>query len=518
MIGPIIVFLLALAIYLPFNSFIPITDPVEANYALTAKEMLLSGNWLSPQIYGHFWYDKPAMIYWLIAASYRLFGVGEFAARFPAALFSAASVGYIYWFGKKIFGNWRIGMLAALVLATSLEYWVLSRMILTDAVLFFFGSVALASFYLGISDRGKSWYIAAYFFAGLAVLTKGPVGIILPALVIFVYIVVTRRWNLLSKLFLLPGLAIFLLTAAPWYVAMYRIHGQEFVNTFLGLHNFLRATVSEHPKDNVFYYYLILFPVSMLPWTGMFLRSLFNRGASHFSFLAIWTGVIVIFFSLMATKYPTYALPALFPAALLTAQQMEQMQACRPRQWLWLSLPALLMLLAVAVGTKLLLPGVDHFWFYLVAGISALIICCMQVRGEKALMPLAVGAMVSIVSLLIISQAMIPLAATRSAKAAAKVLPSSGAVVAAYGDYPTSAGFYSGYLIPHLVLAENTVAHNVWAGKHTEPTETVAAFTERTADNPETYILVGKDSQLPLNGFQQVGEYGNYDLYKRTSR
>jgi len=68
-----------LVFFLPFNSHIPVTDPVEANYALTAKEMLFSGNWLSPQIYGHYWYDKPAMIYWLIAASYKLFGVNEFA-------------------------------------------------------------------------------------------------------------------------------------------------------------------------------------------------------------------------------------------------------------------------------------------------------------------------------------------------------------------------------------------------------------------------------------------------------
>ena len=85
-----------LALYAVGNSFLPVTDPVESNYALTAKEMVQSGNWLSPQIYHMYWYDKPIMVYWALALSYSVFGITDFAARFPSALFGALSVGLMY--------------------------------------------------------------------------------------------------------------------------------------------------------------------------------------------------------------------------------------------------------------------------------------------------------------------------------------------------------------------------------------------------------------------------------------
>lgn len=513
---PLVVFFIALALYLPFNSYIPITDPVEANYALTAKEMLTSGNWLSPQIYGQFWYDKPAMIYWLIAGSYKVFGIGEFAARFPAALFSAASVSFICWFGKRLYDNWLIGFFAAVVLATSLEYWVLARMIITDAVLFFFASVAMGTYYLGLIGQGKIWYALGYLFAGLAVLTKGPVGIVLPALTLFVYICVTRRWELFFRLFLLPGLAIFFLAAAPWYLAMVHAHGSEFVDTFLGLHNVLRATVSEHPKDNVFYYYLVLFPVSLLPWTGVFLRSLSGKKPPHFAYLAVWLAVIIVFYSLMATKYPTYVFPALFPAALLTGCQLEQMLSARKSRWLWLLLPALLQLAVFAAGIRFL-PTADGWLVYLAVGIAVIVILWLQLWGDAVWMPWATGAAVVLTSLLLIYQGLVPLAETRSAKAVVSTLPARGAEVAAYGDYPTSAVFYSGYTIPRLQDAPDSAAAGVWAGKYTMPKETTASFSARTAQNPEVYILANTGITPPLEGLQPVAEAGKYTLYKRIS-
>lgn len=513
----LVVFVLALAIYLPLNSLIPVTDPVEANYALTAKEMLLSGDWLSPQIYGQFWYDKPAMIYWLIAGSYKLFGVGEFAARFPAALFSAASVAFTCWFGRRLYDNWLTGFLAALVLATSLEFWVLARMIITDAILFFFASVAVGTYYLGLIGQGKIWYAVGYFFAGLAVLTKGPVGIALPVMSVFAYIILTRRWALFSRLFLLPGLVIFLLVAAPWYGAMIKAHGQEFVDTFLGLHNYLRATVSEHPKDNVVYYYLVLFPLSLLPWTGIFFRSLAGKKPPHFAFLAVWLGVTVGFYTLMATKYLTYVFPALFPAALMTGCQLEQMLSAGRRRWLWLSLPVLLLLAALAAGLKFL-PGSGWLVLYLAAGLAAVAVLWLQLRGDPIWLPWATGAFMVVISLLLIYQGLIPLAGSRSAKAIVAAVPARGAEIGSFGEYPTSAVFYSGYPMPRLVSGNTDLSDGgVWAGKYTMPTETVASFAARTAGNPETYILVRQGNAPPLSDLQAVAESDRYVLYKRTN-
>lgn len=511
----VVIFLVALAVYLPFNAQIPITDPVESNYALTAKEMLAIGDWLSPRIYGQFWYDKPAMIYWLIISGYKLFGVGEFAARFPAGVFSAASVSFMYWFGYKIFDSRRTGLLAALVLGTSLEFWVLARMVITDAILFFYSSVALGTLYLGLDGRGRGWYTVAYFFTALAVLTKGPVGIVLPVLIVFVYIMVTRRFSLLKRLFILPGILIFLATAAPWYIAMYQAHGKDFLDTFLGLHNYIRATVSEHPKDNVFYYYLELFPISLLPWTGVFFRSLYGKRPPHFAFLAVWLAVTIAFYTMMATKYPTYVFPATFPAALLIAYQLEQMRYAGWRQWLWLSVPALTLVVLIAAAKKFL-PDADWTIIYPVSAGVALVIVWLQLRGDRTWLPWTAGIAVAMISILLIVNGAEPLAKNHSAKLAAQALPVKGAVVAAYGDYATSAVFYSGYVIPRLVQKEQDLTPSgVWAGKYTMPTETATAFAARTANNPEAYILVNNVSNLPVGGFRPVGQYGTLTLYKR---
>ena len=170
------IFLSSLVLYLLFNWNLPITDPVESNYALTAKEMLASGDFLSTRIYGVYWYDKPALIYWTIIASYTMFGVNEFAARFPMAVAGALSVSFIYWLVYKIERNATIALLSAGILATSLEFWILAKIVVTDSFLFLFHSIAVGLVYLAWRERRKSYAMIAYGAAGLAVLTVRPRG------------------------------------------------------------------------------------------------------------------------------------------------------------------------------------------------------------------------------------------------------------------------------------------------------------------------------------------------------
>lgn len=523
----VMIFFAAAAVYLFFNASIPVTDPVEANYALTAKEMLLSGDWLSPRIYGQYWYDKPAMVYWLIILSYKLFGINEFAARFPSALFSALSVSFCYWFVRQLYGEERVAILSAMVLGTSLQFWILAKMIITDACLFFFVSVALATFYLGLSGQGKKWFIVAYASSGLAVLTKGPVGIVLPALVVFTYILVSRRWALFKQLSLISGMAVFGAIVLPWYFYMYKAHGTEFIDTFLGLHNYIRATVSEHPKDNVFYYYLVLFPLSLLPWTGLFLKALGSLAvrpqAMHERFLWVWAAVILVFFTLMATKYPTYVFPALFPAAIVTGGYIARMENGGGRtDWLWLAIPAGLLFAGFAIGLKYLKANPDWFVVSSLSGVAIIALIWLQTRGDRRLMPAAVALGVAALSLVISVYGFASYADTRSAKVVAAALPKEGAIVASYGDYPTSAVFYSDYLIIRLVTGkESNEPRGIWAGKYTMPTEPEDVFYARTLTNPATYVIVNAHDQqqfqakLQVQNFVPVASHGKMTLYKR---
>lgn len=524
----LLVFFAALTFYLGFNAYIPVTDPVESNYALTAKEMLLSKDWLSPRIYGHYWFDKPIMIYWLIALSFKIFGITDFAARVPSALFSAGSVTFIYWFGQRLFMNRNAALLSALVLGTSLEFWVLSKMIITDAVLFFFTSVSLATLYLGLRKQGVIWYIIAYGAAGMAVLTKGPVGLVLPGIIILSYILLTRQWNLFKNLFLVPGSLVFLLVAGPWYLKMYQLHGSTFVDTFLGLHNYVRATVSEHPDDNVIYYYLVLFPISLLPWTGILLKYKNILGSEvkspHLVYLAIWPLIIILFYTAMATKYLTYVFPASFPVALLLGYTLSRMQELQIRKhWWYLSIPALLLVFSITMVAPQLLLGANNWTIvYGVGLVSMTYLLWLQLKGNLNHLPLAVGSVTVVMSLLLLMNGLIPLSATRSGKAGASLLPIQGATVASYGDYSTSAVFYSGYTIPRLVHEKNSQQQDAWAGKYTMPTETITAFDAATKNNPMAYLLVAKKSQnyfltQPFaKGFRLVGTTNNHSVYQRN--
>ncbi|WP_127058561.1 ArnT family glycosyltransferase [Veillonella ratti] len=259
--------ILLLGVYLFFlgNWGIAITDPVESNYALTAKEMLQAGNYLSPQIYGNYWYDKPIFFYWEVIAAFKLFGVNEWAARFFPAVFGISGLLMTYWFTQKLF-NRLTALVATVILGTSLEYWLISKTVITDMTLFVFFNAALIFFYLGYYFKKRNYYYGAYFFAGLAVLTKGPIGLLLPGLIVVLFLVSQRDYKELLHMKWLGGIAIFVLTAGPWYYYMYSVHGMDFIDTFLGVHNVLRATVSEHPRDNVWYYYLGMFIIGFFPW------------------------------------------------------------------------------------------------------------------------------------------------------------------------------------------------------------------------------------------------------------
>lgn len=141
----LLLFLVTALLLFTGNSSLLVTDSVESNYALTAKEMVLSGDWLSPQIYGHYWYDKPVFFYWLTALAYKLFGFTEFASRFFPAVFGMASIALLGWAGSKLY-NARTGFYSAVILVSSVEFFLISKSIITDAVLFFFFSATLLCF------------------------------------------------------------------------------------------------------------------------------------------------------------------------------------------------------------------------------------------------------------------------------------------------------------------------------------------------------------------------------------
>ena len=341
--------LLAVAVLVCFtgNALVKITDPVESNYALTAMEMLQSGDYVSPRIFGNYWYDKPVLFYWELMAAFSLFGTTEFAARFFPSVFGLVGVVMAYAFASRLYDR-KTGFVAALVLVTSLEYFYLSHAVITDMTLFVFFSATLMLFYLAYSENRPRLYYGAYVCAALAVLTKGPVGFILPGLIIVLFLLWRRDFkSIFLHIKLFSGLLLFFVIAGLWYVPMYVMHGGDFISQFIGVHNVLRATVSEHPRDDVWYYYTVVFLLGFFPWVFTLplavkkykpfkrikarlreggldgLRVLVDSLSMKEQFLVTWAVVVFVFYQCMATKYITYTFPYMIPIAIAFAAYLR---------------------------------------------------------------------------------------------------------------------------------------------------------------------------------------------------
>ncbi|MBQ7453687.1 MAG: glycosyltransferase family 39 protein, partial [Selenomonadaceae bacterium] len=208
MINLIFLFAISLVLFFVGGWFIPITDPTESVYALTAKEMLAADDWLSPRIYGNFWYDKPIMFYLELLIAYKFFGVGEFASRLFPAIFATLGIFLTYFFGAKVYNN-RIGFAAAVMLATTLEYWYLSHAVITDMTLMVMFALTLISFFLAYRAGKPQFYLISFAASGVAVLTKGPIGLFLPGLIILIFLAWQGDLKHLLKLFRPKNLFVF---------------------------------------------------------------------------------------------------------------------------------------------------------------------------------------------------------------------------------------------------------------------------------------------------------------------
>ena len=194
-------------------------DIDEGKHAVISKDMVLSGDWLTPQYNGVNFYDKPPLHNWLVAISFLIFGFTEFAARLPATLLGLGCVMVTYLMGRQIFGP-RAAFLSSVVLATSAEYLVLSRVIVHDISLVFFITLALTLFYLGYQNEKhrRRLFLLGYAAMGFSVLAKGPIDVLLPVTIIGLYLIFKRQLNFLKEMQIGWGILILFVVAAPWYI------------------------------------------------------------------------------------------------------------------------------------------------------------------------------------------------------------------------------------------------------------------------------------------------------------
>ena len=494
-------FLLTVLSYGFYNAYLPITDPVESNYVLSAITMLKHNSWISPMIYDQVWYDKPPLTYWALMISYKLFGISDFTSRIPNTLIAGGSVALMYHLVYRIKESKYIAVMSALLLFSALQFWYISHAVITDGFLFFFSLAIFGYSYLAFAKNDKYSMVKAYGAAALAVVTKGPVGIVLPGLILLLFIAI--RWftqkdnddyslNKDIKLLFNPfGIFLFIILASPWYIAMYSIHGQEFISGFLGLHNMERALVSEHPKFNVWYYYLIIVPIALLPWTPAVIYQLKSiKWKENFYLLgAIWFIVIVLFYSLVATKYITYTLPAIIPCIIWGAEAITNSFYNKSTSFKYIVTIPLAIYVLLFLVASIVTPELNSVPL-IVALILIVLFALLAKQYNNNKLPLSIYLTIPLTILYTaITITVTPILFDQSGLQFKPYIESKTQPTYIYGTYYTSILYYTGDTPTQVFI--HTTDNPLWtAGKTLMPTITVDEFEKRVSIEKGAIIIV----------------------------
>lgn len=327
--------------------------PDEGRYAEISREMVVSGNWITPRLNGIKYFEKPPLQYWATAAAFEAFGEDEWTARLWTGLTGFLGIVLAWFAGRRLFGA-QTGILAAAMLGSSLLYLLMGHINTLDMGLTFFLEAAVFCFLLAqqAGTPPRPWMLAAWSVLGLAVLSKGIVAPVLTGGTLVLYSLLTRDWSPWRKLELGRGIPLFLIIAAPWFVAV-SMANPEFARFFFIHEHFERFLTTVHHRDHPVWYFVPILLLGALPWTTLGLQALAGAWRRPVTpdfqprrFLLLWCIAVFGFFSASSSKLPSYILP-LFPAlALLTADALPTFS----RRALTIHLSAVAVLAAIALA------------------------------------------------------------------------------------------------------------------------------------------------------------------------
>lgn len=317
-----------------------ITDSDEAFYADSAREMVASGDWVTPYYNYEPRFQKPVLYYWLTAAASLVLGDSEMAARLWAAMAGLGLVLVTAAAGRRWYDE-STGLLAGAIVATNFGYFSIGRMALPDLPLAFCITLAIWAALVATLEQERSprkFVVLAALALGLGFLTKGPVGLIIPVIVIVPVLMIERRSIALTPSDLLLGFVVMIAVAVPWYVVMWFRHGNEYLQGFFIGDNFDRFATDRFNDPRPWWFYFPIVAGGLLPWTPLALVWMGpltqwvrrRRDLSTIDLrLLLWAALPLAFYSLSIGKQPRYILPVLPPLALLLASSIVE----RTQEW-----------------------------------------------------------------------------------------------------------------------------------------------------------------------------------------
>ncbi len=339
-------------------------DPDEGRYAEIPREMVASGDWVTPRVDGFKYFEKPALQYWTTAVSYELFGQSNATARLWTALIGYLCGLFVWFLGDRLYGG-KTGFYAFLVTMSSLLFAAMGHILTLDMtvsafLVFGVGALVLAQFRREDAGHVRGWMLAGWAMLGLAVLSKGLIGLVLPGGAVLFYSLWQRDWGLWRHLHLVKGLLLLLAVTAPWFVLV-SLRNPEFAHFFFIHEHFERYTTTEHHRDGPLLYFVVIYLLGVVPWLVSGVRVLFRpglswkRGDGAFDaerFLWVFVAFTLVFFSLGHSKLPAYILPVMPVVGLFIGRRLAE----HPRERRWDGYVALagwaVLLLAAVFITK----------------------------------------------------------------------------------------------------------------------------------------------------------------------
>ncbi len=303
-------------------------SPEEGHYSEIAREMVASGDYLTPRLAGMKFLEKPPLFSWLESAAIKTFGFSEWTLRLWPAIFAVAGCLAVYVAAKSTFGR-RAGIISSAILATTGLWYAMGRVINLDMAVSALITCALSAFLVGTKqppgNRRRFAMWAFFVLSALATLTKGLIGIVIPALVIGTWVLLLGEWNILKTMYLPSGISIFLLIAAPWHILVSRDNPEFLKSYFLHEHFQRYLTKPDGPFQQPWAYVPVL-AVGLFPWTAFLVQAIgynlhfFWRQRSQHKetiFIVLWAGCVFLFFSGSSYKVIPYILPMFPPLAIL---------------------------------------------------------------------------------------------------------------------------------------------------------------------------------------------------------
>ena len=500
----------------------PLYEPDEGRYAEVARQMFVTGDWVMPHFDGFRFYDKPPLQYWATTLAYHVLGVHEWSARLWSALAGLLCVAAIWYAAQRVWGA-RHARLAALVCAGCVLVTTGAHVNTLDMGVSAFLTITLATFL--IAQHGSStaserrwWLLATWLAMALGVLSKGLIGVVLPGTSLLLYMLWQRDAGLLRRLYIVPGVAILLLVAAPWFVLLARRDNQFLSYFFIHEHlgRFLSKVVD---RNHPWWYYLPIIVVGLLPWTA-FLSAALRRGWSRSTFdhdgamrlVLAWSAVVFVFFSWAGAKLPLYILP-LFPAlSILIAGAIASMppRAVARRLLPVAALAALAAMIALVLPHTATLHGKHEAYVALCNpfAISALVLAIgsgigatLAWRGhvDTAIAAAALGGLLFTQGLLQAYQRMGTTASARSIATRALPYLSADGPVYAVHDFPRGLPFY----LRRQVTLVDERPYDMRAGMEWDPQLSIPdlqAFAAAWARHPDGLAIMPERSFVALAG------------------